>query len=357
MELTNLLDTVESHFRKKQPFVLYALPDAKSVNALFQQDNQLHTTTDYCERGVIMAPFKYDGMAACIPESHCEKGRAEFSPSPMNEADVPVSESEEEHQRHLGLVTKALRAIRARKAHKIVVSRKKEIAVQNMDLTALCTRLLELYPTAYRYVWYRADTGLWCGASPEILLKTQGAAFTTMSLAGTHKVASGKEEVPKWTPKEIAEQQMVTDAIATSLQKVTSVVKISKASTFRAGSLAHIRTDITGVLKTGKATLETISAALHPTPAVCGTPVKAAQEFIAENEGYQREYYTGFTGPINLEENSSSLFVNLRCMKIEEQRATLYVGGGITADSDAEQEWVETHNKLQTMLQVLRPLL
>ena len=49
----------------------------------------------------------------------------------------------------------------------------------------------------------------------------------------------------------------------------------------------------------------------------------------------------------------TNLFVNLRCLKLEEDQAILYVGGGITKDSDPEQEWIETMNKAQTMKAVL----
>ncbi len=158
-------------------------------------------------------------------------------------------------------------------------------------------------------------------------------------------------------PKELDEQQLVTDAITNSLQRVTSVLKVSNPHTHRAGSLLHLRTDITGIVKNGKATLTTIAAALHPTPAICGTPKKYAKEFIDENEQYDREFYTGFLGPINENGASATLMVNLRCMKITDNVARIFVGGGITLGSKPEDEWQETQNKMQIMLQVLRPML
>src|SRR5690606_32711850 len=108
--------------------------------------------------------------------------------------------------------------------------------------------------------------------------------------------------------------------------------------THRAGSLLHLRSDITGILKNGKATLTTIAAAVHPTPAVCGSPRKAARDFIMENEGYDREFYTGFLGPIMDNGASASLLVNLRCMKIYGNTARLFMGGGITIGSQPNEE-------------------
>ena len=90
---------------------------------------------------------------------------------------------------------------------------------------------------------------------------------------------------------------------------------------------------------------------LHPTPAVCGLPRDKAKEFIIKNENYNREFYTGFLGEIT--NTDSSLFVNLRCMKLEENIANIYVGGGITKDSNSKQEWLETVSKTQTMKSVL----
>jgi isochorismate synthase len=81
-------------------------------------------------------------------------------------------------------------------------------------------------------------------------------------------------------------------------------------------------------------------------------PKMEALAFIQQHEGYDREFYSGYLGPVNLE-GETHLFVNLRCMKIQNNSATLYAGGGITEDSEPEKEWQETEMKCQTMLSVL----
>lgn len=78
-----------------------------------------------------------------------------------------------------------------------------------------------------------------------------------------------------------------------------------------------------------------------------------AKKFILENEAYDRKYYTGYLGPIDTTENSAIMYVNLRCMEVLANTIRLYVGGGITKDSDVHAEWEETINKAQTMLKVL----
>ena len=112
---------------------------------------------------------------------------------------------------------------------------------------------------------------------------------------------------------------------------------------------------------------------MHPTPAVCGTPRQMAFEYILSNEAYDREFYAGFFGELNISteptfrnskkniENrayqtvrkSTHLAVNLRCMQLKNTLAILYSGGGITKDSDPLTECLETENKIQTIKKVL----
>ena len=355
MENIELQRKITNHFESKLPFVLYCLPETEIITGYFQKEAESFIDDCFSEEGVVMAPFECQNETLCIPASKSEVVTSSFSPQCLLQDDINIAESEEDYTRHINLVDDAKRCINNRLANKIVVTRRKEVAIKNFDLATLFFRLINLFPDTFRYIWFHPKTGLWCGASPELLLKTNGLSFTTMALAGTKKI--NDKRPPDWTTKEFEEQQYVLDNMVNVLQKVTAVVKTSKTFTHQSGSLAHLRTDITGILKNHKATLETISMKLHPTPAVCGTPQKVAREFILSKEGYGREYYTGYIGPVHQEDADSQLFVNLRCIKIADSKAYLFVGGGITGGSDAEEEWKETQNKLQTMLQVLRPFL
>ena len=355
MNLKTLLEKTSEHYKKKKPFVIYSLPESDKVEVLLQKNTEKYTAESFDKKGIVIAPFDYEGEAVCIPLQESDHFECELSNEKLTIEHIKPSFSVLEKENYMRLVSKAIRSINHKNNHKVVVSRKKEFSISTVDFSIFAPRLLQLYPTAFRYIWYHPETGLWCGATPEVLLHTNGTSFTTMALAGTKKIDD--DQSPTWTPKEKNEQQVVTDAISNCLQKVTSVLRVSKTYTHEAGPVAHLRTDITGMLKNRKTTLSTITSALHPTPAVCGTPLSAALEFIKKNEEYDREYYTGFIGSIDYSDSVSCLYVNLRCMKIEDDKASLYVGGGITFDSDPEDEWEETQNKLQTMLQVLQPML
>jgi isochorismate synthase len=95
---------------------------------------------------------------------------------------------------------------------------------------------------------------------------------------------------------------------------------------------------------------------LHPTSAVCGTPKEAAIDWIKQAEAHDREFYSGYLGPVNLNDEIY-LFVNLRTVKVRKETngysATYYAGCGITEDSDPEKEWEETEMKCQTLQRIL----
>jgi isochorismate synthase len=91
---------------------------------------------------------------------------------------------------------------------------------------------------------------------------------------------------------------------------------------------------------------------LHPTSAVCGMPKEPATAFLKSFENYDREFYSGFLGPVNMD-NYTSLFVNLRCAQLLDRKAYLYAGAGVTSDSNPEREWRETLIKNQTIQEIL----
>ena len=97
---------------------------------------------------------------------------------------------------------------------------------------------------------------------------------------------------------------------------------------------------------------------MHPTSAVCGLPKQEAKYFIQKHEGYDREYYSGFLGELNIDlvtfrTLQTDLFVNLRCMKVKQNKAQLFIGCGITKDSNPEKEYIETVNKSMTMKKII----
>ena len=208
---------------------------------------------------------------------------------------------------------------------------------------------MQQYRSAFVYCFHHPKIGTWLGASPEQLLKANVDSFETMALAGTQKVAGGETVI--WQQKEQEEQQFVTDYIVSKLKEASAEIQVSEAYSVKAGTLWHIKTDISGVFGQ-ELNLKKAIQLLHPTPAVCGVPKAISKAFIVANENYNRSFYTGFLGELN-RNFASDLFVNLRCMQIENNQAHLYMGCGITKDSDPEKEWKESVNKSMIMKRIL----
>jgi isochorismate synthase len=190
------------------------------------------------------------------------------------------------------------------------------------------------------------------GATPELLLKKCNGRYFTVSLAGTLPV-NDHNGAFNWTAKELREQEIVTEFIETQLKNfgIDDYNKTGPFTSF-AGNVAHLKTKFDFPGAKVQAELGRFITTLHPTSAVCGSSREKARSYILAEEKHDREYYCGFLGEWNLS-GKLNLYVNIRCMKIFDTRACLFVGGGITADSVLETEWDETNHKAKTLLSIL----
>jgi len=209
------------------------------------------------------------------------------------------------------------------------------------------------HPNAFSYL-FKSDEHFWMGASPEPLLRLRDGSISTVSLAGTMPYAEKHLDLNKWTAKEVLEQEYVTRYIHDVLREFSvKDYRVSSPYVKKAGNLLHLRTDFTLGLEKITHRLWEFVDAMHPTPAVAGQPKEDAISFIKQLEPHDRDYYTGFLGPVT-RDRGTDLFVNLRCMKITPHFISLYVGGGITLDSVPEEEWSETRWKAESLLKILR---
>ncbi|MBZ9651143.1 chorismate-binding protein [Psychroflexus montanilacus] len=366
--MQGLVQHIDQAWASKQPFLAYHKPDDTQVHCFFPEDVKLRHLQSYDEAGFIFSPFEISSPPIVFPEVSSEVLKFELiEPGSESQSKFSIKQPPEEKEKYLNLLSKAIEQIKAKEFKKIVVSRKISADYDLQDPAGLFLKLIQFYPEAFTYVWFHPEVGFWAGASPEVLVKTYRSQLETMSLAGTKRMDEGRE----WTLKEQDEQQIVTDEIENALAPHVSGLNISETKTDKAGELLHLRTDIKACFETSQ--LGPILKALHPTPAVCGLPKEKAYQFLRANEAYSRQFYTGFFGELNMPQHNqrsgrtknqenqayksivrtSNLFVNLRCLSYADGKINIYVGGGITKDSDPEEEWAETVNKSRTMLKVL----
>ncbi len=353
--MNDFFSKIKVQYEKCLPFVMYSKPNSTTIFALLQQNDTLHKISDYKEKGFVFASFG-EKQLILIPENESEILTAEQLEIAFEAAEIEDSGIDNEARLHYEvLVSKGIQAIQNDEFKKVVLSRSEKVTLSEFDFVSTFQHLIQLYPTTFSYVFFHPKIGLWMGATPERLLKANGNVFETVALAGTQKATLETDIL--WQQKEKDEQQYVTDFIVKRLREVASSVDVSEPYSVKAGSIWHIKTDISGVLN-DNSTLEEVIDTLHPTPAVCGLPKKKAKAFIIENENYDRTFYTGFLGELNSsfahDEISSDFYVNLRSMQIQENKAILYMGCGITKESVPEKEWEESVNKSMTMKRVLK---
>lgn len=208
-------------------------------------------------------------------------------------------------------------------------------------------KLCDAFPGAFVYLFNSDETGCWMGASPELLLEQDNGKVRSVALAGTRVPERGKT----FGMKEVQEQRWVADYIEACFKKqsLESFIRWPEEE-LNTGHLAHISTRFEAILKQPEEIWNLLNA-LHPTPAIAGLPKNEAIAFIENVENNPREFYTGYIGWVS--ENSSLYYVNIRCLKMYRNAAVFFAGAGITKDSDPEQEYQETVDKIDNLISCL----
>jgi isochorismate synthase len=251
------------------------------------------------------------------------------------------------------LVKHGISKIESGLLEKIVPSRFEDASYNpNVDLIKVFERLCNKHPLAFVSFVSSPQTGTWMGATPELLVSVSKNKFKTIALAGTLPYSPDTNlKTVAWTQKEIEEQALVSRYIISCFKKIRlREYEEHGPKTIVAGNVMHLKTEFevdmqaTNFPQLGSVMLKL----LHPTSAVCGMPLQPALDFITANEGYSRQFYSGYLGPINIQ-HQSNLFVNLRCMQLFADKVRIYAGAGVTVDSDPKDEWLETEMKMDNL--------
>jgi isochorismate synthase len=343
--------------QQKFPVAFYRMPRKKTVKVTAQKTKN---ESAKISKGFLFAPFQTNTEQKIIfirndifcSEKQLKKIIAKQSISETALATAkkkskPVTRTAFEN--HIELIQKK---IAQSDFQKIVAARCViKSTPKKFSAVAFFKKLCANYPDAFVSLVYSPSAGLWIGASPEVLLAVTQNSFRTNSLAGT-KIYSSKNANPVWSEKEKTEQKIVSDFILKQFSKITNEnPAVRGPKTLRAGNLVHLLTTY-NYRSIKFSDWQKAVKLLHPTPAVAGLPKQKSIDFIFRNEKLNREYYSGYLGPV-LPQKEVNLFVNLRCMQVTKNNLLLYVGCGITADSVPADEWKETEKKSETLLNLL----
>jgi isochorismate synthase len=353
-----------------ESFAFFRLPGESEIKYIISENEFVKTYSEICipenEQGFIIAPFNITNECpfVFIP------GEEKQAPSPLPQGGAwrsivlhpPLGRGlggafsieelgQDDYKKRFSIFFKELRN---KKFEKLVLSRYSELySNENFSVFDAFLKTCQTYEHSYVFLYYTPYTGMWLGSTPEIILSGKNNNWHTTALAGTQLLEN--ENLPEnWDSKNCEEQNFVSEHIRRQLKNM-NITSIEKAPySIKAGNLAHLKSDFYFSLPDG-ISLTRLLQNLHPTPAVCGLPKDKAFNFILENEGYDRRYYSGFLGQINPNGNTD-LYVNLRCVEIKKDKLRFYAGGGILPSSELKQEWQETENKMQIMKSIISPI-
>jgi menaquinone-specific isochorismate synthase len=254
----------------------------------------------------------------------------------------------------------ALRAIRRGPLRKVVLARRVALPLTGpLAGPAALRRLAAGYPDCYLYLAEPASGTHFLGATPELLVRRRGRAIATAAVAGSAPRGRDADEDDALgaallaSPKERAEHDAVARHIRERLAGLGAKLEGDPVapSLLKLRNVQHLHTPFHAALGGALHALE-LAAALHPTPAVAGSPTREALAFIGQTEHFARGWYAGAVGWFDLE-GDGELAVALRCALVEESEAWLFAGAGIVAGADPGREWEETLLKMQPMLEAL----
>ncbi len=261
---------------------------------------------------------------------------------------------------YLAAVASAVARIRGGSLRKVVLARTVEVrAERTLDPRLLVHRLRAVDPDAFTFA-APTDDGVIVGASPELLVSRLGREVRSNPLAGSAP-RSGDADEDQANAEELAasekdreEHAIVVEAVAETLGSFCERLTWDPEPVLReTPNVWHLSTRFRGILREPAPSALELVARLHPTPAVAGTPRDEALEAIAELEPFERGRYAGPVGWVDAN-GDGEWAIALRCAELRGDRATLYAGAGIVADSQPELELDETERKFRAFLDALR---
>lgn len=284
---------------------------------------------------------------------------AEGEPCANAASRIPFATSDDEPAEWHRRVRAASERIRDGSLEKVVLARRR---TTERGFTVEASSVLEFAhrrrPSCFNFCVNFADTAF-VGSSPERLVRLVGPRFQSGALAGS--IARGRSADDDRrngaallaSAKDGREHALVVDAVHGALRGLAeSLTVASTPELVGFPESYHLFTKIEGTLAAPRTVVE-LAGALHPTPAVCGTPRAAALELIERDEP-DRGWYGGTVGWMDAD-GDGEFTVAIRAALLDGPRVSFWAGAGIVDGSDSEAELAETENKMRALDRALCP--
>jgi len=272
---------------------------------------------------------------------------------------VNPKENTNGRQNWIDNVNAALETIRMSNLHKVVLARKVSAEVKNeIFFEGIISVLAERYPDCYIFL-FKSGNSIFFGASPEMLIRFSNGVIESDALAGSAPRGESKAEDEKIagellsSVKNLNEQKAVVKFISKSFSHFSDeIVFPEKPVIKKLTNIQHLFTPVKAKLKQSISLFEIIRK-IHPTPAICGTPLMKAFEKIKQLEDFERGLYSGAVGWFNF--NCEGEFaVSIRSGLYKENKIYAFAGCGIVEGSDPQAEYEESLLKLQPILSLFQ---
>ena len=197
--------------------------------------------------------------------------------------------------------------------------------------------------------------------SPERFIKVENRKIQTRPIKGTRPRGDNPEQDEFFktelsnSEKDKAELLMIVDLERNDLGRVSEIGSVKVPELFKIEAYAnvyHLVATIESEIDKDKDIYEVIKATF-PGGSITGAPKIRAMEVIEELEPTRRNVYTGSIGYIGFD-GLADLNIAIRTIVKKDDRITFQVGGGITWDSNPEDEYMETLHKAKSIMKTLR---
>ncbi len=228
------------------------------------------------------------------------------------------------------------------------------------DTLALYRSLRTINPSPFAFYFDFGKFQL-VSCSPERLIKLSGRRVDTRPIAGTRPRGRSLEgdiamtEELLLSAKQTAEHIMIVDMSRNDIGRVCeygSVHPDELKVTEKYSHVIHIVSNIVGTIREGRGPIDLVRA-VFPGASVTGVPKVRCMEIIDELETVRRGPYTGSAGWIGFS-GDMDLNIIIRTFVIAKEHAFIQVGGGVVADSDPKDEYLETWHKARALVEALK---
>lgn len=259
---------------------------------------------------------------------------------------------------YIAKVTEVLNHIKSGDTYQLNLSIKFEALFHKIpDIFKFFLDLATKHPAPF-YTYFKSKGSSLISSSPERFIKVTDSKLLSQPIKGTRYIDSNKEACEyklKTSSKESAELSMIVDLIRNDLSEfsIPGSVKVNNhKSIFQVDSLLQMYSNVSGILKKELDVIDLLLGSF-PGGSITGCPKKRSMELIEELEPHSRDIYCGSFFVIHDKKNMDSS-IAIRTGYFNNNIFKFYAGSGIVIQSKPDEEYRETLNKVEKILNLMR---